>query len=338
MAEFSVSAGLARGLIEIAVARGADQGALLARAGIGAADLGDQDNRIPFDRYVALMRAAKALSGDPALALHYGDTVDMSEFSIVGLIFPACETLRDAIVQVNRYGRLITQVDVGAPDRFQWVQRDGRLWLVDARRDPNAFPELTEATFARFIGMTRRVGFDGIVTAVHVTHEAPAHGADYERVFGAPTSFGSDWNAMQVEAEALARPIARQSRYAFGVLSAHGEALLASLDAGATMRRRVESLLMTILHTGEAGMAPVAARLGMSRQTLFRKLRAEGTSFERLLDELRHKLALHYLAGRKASVNETAYLVGFSDPAAFSRAFKRWTGTSPREARASVIP
>lgn len=67
----------------------------------------------------------------------------------------------------------------------------------------------------------------------------------------------------------------------------------------------------------------------MSRQTLFRHLRIEGTSYAQLLDELRHRLALHYLDGRRVSVNETAYLLGFSDPAAFSRAFKRWTGSSP---------
>ena len=58
---------------------------------------------------------------------------------------------------------------------------------------------------------------------------------------------------------------------------------------------------------------------------------AEGATFETVLDELRHKMALHYLDGKKVSVNEIAYLVGFSEAAAFSRAFKRWTGTSPRK-------
>ena len=84
-------------------------------------------------------------------------------------------------------------------------------------------------------------------------------------------------------------------------------------------------------------MDSLAKQMGLSRQTLFRKLKAEETTFEKVLDELRHALALHYLSGKKVSVNETAYLVGFSDPAAFSRAFKRWTGFSPRDARQAAI-
>lgn len=76
-------------------------------------------------------------------------------------------------------------------------------------------------------------------------------------------------------------------------------------------------------------MDAVARQLGISRQTLYRRLKAEGILFAELLDALRHQMALNYLEGKKTSVNETAYLVGFSEPSAFSRAFKRWTGHSP---------
>jgi AraC-like DNA-binding protein len=81
-------------------------------------------------------------------------------------------------------------------------------------------------------------------------------------------------------------------------------------------------------------MEAIAAKMNQSRHTLHRALKDEGVTFEQVLDDLRHTLALQYLQGKKVSVNETAYLVGFSDPAAFSRAFKRWTGMSPRDARA----
>ena len=120
-------------------------------------------------------------------------------------------------------------------------------------------------------------------------------------------------------------------------MSARADELLKSLERSKTTRGRVENLLVPVLHTGEATVEMIASKLGLSRQTLFRKLKAEGVTFEQVLDELRHQMALYYLNGKKASVNQTAYLLGFSEPAAFSRAFKRWTGSSPRTMQASKI-
>ena len=113
-------------------------------------------------------------------------------------------------------------------------------------------------------------------------------------------------------------------------MTERAEALLEKLEDSKSMRGRLEKLLIPLLHTGEAKIETIARKLALSRQTLFRKLKAEGVTFEQVLDELRHKLAREYLNGKNVSVNETAYLLGFSDPAAFSRAFKRWTGVSPR--------
>jgi AraC-like DNA-binding protein len=330
MAELTVSAGLARKLMEIAIAKGADEAALVRRSGIDPEDLRDQDRRVPLARYVSLMRAGKELARDPALALHFGASVDMSEFSVVGLLFQACETILESLTQINRYGRLIVEVDVGAEDRFQLQRRGRALWLVDTRRDPDPFPELTEATFARFISMTRRFAAAPLVDLVNVTHAAPAHRDEYDRVFGAPTRFGSDWNAMRVDEAGLNRRVAVQPRYAFAILGNHAETLLKDLESSKSTRGNVESLLMPILHTGRTDMASVAGMLGLSRQALYRQLGAEGATFQEVLDDLRHRMAIYYVSGRKVSVNEAAFLVGFSDPAAFSRAFKRWTGVSPR--------
>lgn len=330
--DLTVAAGLARGLVDLAMARGADRAALLDRAGIDAADLLDQDNRIPFARYVALMRAGQVLTGDPALALHYGELNDLSEISVVGLIGNASGTMIEAFEQLGRYGRLVVEVDGPSP-RLQARLEGGDAWIVDTRENPNDFPELTESTFARLICGPRRFGVTQLAKAVRVTHPAPPWRDEYERIFGAPVTFEAGENAILVDPVWFTHRVQLQPRYVFGVLSEHADALLRSLESASTMRGRVESLLMPILHTGEANMNRIAGRLGVSRQTLFRRLKAEGVTFETVLDDLRHRLAVHYLRGRKVSVNETAYLVGFSDPAAFSRAFKRWTGASPRAMR-----
>jgi AraC-like DNA-binding protein len=336
MAELTIAAGIARGLMQFAVLKGAGQKALAERSRINPEDLKDQDNRVPFAKYVALMRAGQELCNDPALALHYAEAIDFAEISIVGLISLASETMADAFAQMNRYGRLAVEAEgVGTADRFVLAREKGQVWLIDTRKNPNDFPELTETTFGRMACGTRRFDATQFIKKVHVTHAEPGYRAEYERIFRAPVVFESDRNALLVDEAWITRKIALQPRYVFGVLSERAEALLKSLESSKSVRGRVESLLMPILHTGDANMDRIAGKMGLSRQTLFRKLRAEGATFEKVLDELRHKLALGYLSGKKVSVNETAYLVGFSEPAAFSRAFKRWTGNTPRMLRAS---
>jgi AraC-like DNA-binding protein len=330
----TVGAGFAKGLFDFAVSKGASRELLIERSGIALNDVEDPDNRVPLPQYVALMRAGAELCNEPALALQFGETIDVAELSVVGLICYAADTPADAFVQMNRYARLIIDVELGeSRDRFQLVQRDGDTWVVDTRRDPNSFPELTEASFARMVGRARQFADADTpyVKAVHVTHAEPSYRAEYDRIFRAPIVFDSDRNAMLIDGAWTSYKVVRPSRYAFRILSEHADALLESLESSKTTRGQVESLLIPVLHKGESKVETIARQMGLSRQTLYRRLKAEGVSFEKLLDELRHTMALHYLNGKKVSVGDAAYLVGFSDQSAFSRAFKRWTGSSPRK-------
>ena len=85
-----------------------------------------------------------------------------------------------------------------------------------------------------------------------------------------------------------------------------------------------------MLERGPVRIEEVARALGCSRQTLYRRLKEEGVTFAELLDSLRRRLGLLYVRERGMPVKEAAYRLGFSEPAAFSRAYKRWTGSSPR--------
>jgi AraC-like DNA-binding protein len=345
MAEPTIAAGYPKAFLDFAAARGADRRVLLERSRIRPDYLEDQDSRIPLSKYLALMEAGVELCGEPALALLFGEAVRFQDISVVALVGEAAETTEEARRQLNRYARLmIDEGDNRVSEHFELVREEGKVWLKATSLLYVDYPLLTESAFARCIcsarelfGATHDFAKWPYPKAVHFTHEEPSYRAEYDRVFGVPIVFGSRMNALLMDEEFLSIRLPRPNRYAFGVLSAHAEALLKSLENSKTVRGRVESLLMPVLHTGEAGMDAIAAKLGFSRQTLFRKLKAEGVTFEQVLDELRHRLALYYLSGKKVSVNETAYLVGFSDPAAFSRAFKRWTGSSPRVMRSSKV-
>lgn len=324
----TVSGGFFKGLLEFAVSLGADRAALLERTGVTEADFADQDARIPLERYKALYRAGQEMTGEPALALKFPEATRFEQISIVGLICQAADTMGGALKQLNRFSRLVVEVDgVSDGPRFQLTPRNGELWLED--RCAEDFPELIEAALARFTcEMTRHYPDFTFALAVHLTRPRPAHAAEYERVLRAPVTFGAAWNALRIEPSWLNLAIHRPNRYAFGMFNGHADALLASLEESKTTRGRVEALLIPLLHTGELAMGAVATALGLSRQTLYRRLKAEGVSFDQVLDDLRRRMAETYL--EKLSVNETAYLVGFSETSAFSRAFKRWTGASPR--------
>jgi len=337
MTDPTVSASIVRGLAAFAAARGADPAALLAAARLTPAALEDGDARIPLARYQALTRAAEAACDEPDLALLYGEAVDMQDVSLVGLIMTASETMGDAFAQMLRFGALAVELAMppGVP-RFGIVQRGSQVWMVDNRPDPDAFPQLTESAFARLVCGPRRFLAESHVLEVHFTRPAPASTAQHDRIFRCPVVFSSQWNAMQLHPDITGWRVAQQPSYVFGILTQRAGALLEALESARTLRSAVEARLLPRLHTGSANADAIAADLGISRQTLFRRLKTEGTSFKLVLDDLRRRMALDYLAARRTSVNETAYLVGFSDAPAFSRAFKRWTGKSPSGIRTRV--
>ncbi len=339
MSKATVSAGYLKELLDFAVSHGANRRALADIADIPMGSLENPDNRIPMGSYIGLMRAAKQMCDDPALPLRLGAANDFHKISVVGLLCYAASNMFEAYQNLNRYGRLVAEFDLPiANKRFDLVPADDGIWFVDTRNDPDEFPEMTEETWARFVCENRR-HFPDIpyCKAVRVTHAEPSHSAVYQEILQAPVIFGCDNNALLIDENWPGVELHQPNAYAFGVLSEHADALLASLENVKSVKGKVESMLIPILHKSDVTMGQVATDMGVSRQTLYRKLKAEGVNYETLLDELRHQMALHYLGGKKASVNETAYLVGFSDPGTFSRAFKRWTGVRPSEARASGI-
>src|SRR6266404_5688094 len=338
----TIAAGYPKALLDFAVSRGADRQMLIERSHIHPDDFNDQDNRIPLANYMALLTAGIELCNEPALSLLFGEAVKLQDISLVGLIGVAFDDVESVRRQVNRYAPLTLDADDGGTaDAVEFVRENGDVWMKFTSEIYKANPLLAESGFARNVCGTRalRASLSASMPslanlqfpkAIRFTHTEPSYRAEYDRIFAVPLFFGSHMNALLIDEAILNMKLPRTNPYLSEIMSARAEELLKTLESSKTTRGRVENLLIPVLHTGEASMDMIAGKLGVSRQTLFRKLKAEGVTFEQVMDELRHRLALHYLSGRKVSVHETAYLVGFSEPGAFSRAFKRWTGSSPR--------
>ena len=130
------------------------------------------------------------------------------------------------------------------------------------------------------------------------------------------------------------RPFASSPATFFALLGRMAMAVEArSRPRSDAFRREVERHLEPLLASGDVRIERVARELGYSRQTLYRRLKAEGVTFAELLDGLRRRVAIRLVRDEGLPVKEAAWRLGFSDPAAFSRAFKRWTGKSPRAMR-----
>jgi transcriptional regulator GlxA family with amidase domain len=128
-------------------------------------------------------------------------------------------------------------------------------------------------------------------------------------------------------------PIVFGDSYLLRILTAHAEDLLAERHSVTGLQSMVTSHLASLLSSGESGATAVARRLGMSSRSLTRHLAEEGTTFGEIRERLRQRLASRYLRDERLSVQQIAWLLGYWEPGAFSHAYRRWTGVSPRRAR-----
>ncbi|MEM9013658.1 MAG: AraC family transcriptional regulator [Pseudomonadota bacterium] len=333
--EPTVASGIVSGFVEFAVSNGANRHHLIANAGIDVGWLLDRDSRVPVSRYVKMLESARQECKDPAIALKFGERYSLAELSIVALVCETCATAAEALLQMNRLSRLlIDDNDRGPAERLAIEHKSGEVWMVLTCDKSVDHPLITESAFARIVcSFDRLLGSRECVREVHFAHGEPTYSDEHQRVFGVPVRFGTDKNAIRIDAAALSAPLPPSDPFAFGVLSDRATHLLAALKRAQTFRAQVEHKIMLTLHMGQPTIEKVSAGMGVSVQILARRLADENITFEVLLDELRHQLALNYLSDGKVSVKETAYLLGYSEASSFSRAFKRWTGTAPSKRR-----
>ena len=128
-------------------------------------------------------------------------------------------------------------------------------------------------------------------------------------------------------------PIVSGDRYLLQILTARADDLLAERHSVSELQSMVANQLVDLLPSGESRAAAVARRLGMSPRSFTRHLAEEGTTFGEILEQLRQRLAARYLADDRMSLQQIAWLLGYSEPGAFTHAYRRWTGTTPRQAR-----
>lgn len=333
MTEETMAAGFAASFADYACDKGAKRDVLLAASGLTEADLSDQDNRIPVVAYQALIGTAIQNTGDTALLVRHTLDTRLETMSVVGQILHSSASLRHSLEQLNRYLHLMGDVELPmGVERFELLSNKDGLWIIDHLVSGPDNSYWAEASFARFISEFRRSFPDATFEiAMEVTYAPPPHVDQYPELFRVPVQFNARRNALQIDPvwDTPETQFEPGNAYAFDVFTRHADGMLAKLQTDKTIRAQIEAQILPNLHEGTISMDKVAKDLAMSRQTLYRRLKDEGITFAEVHDALRQRMAVEYLGGEKVTVNETAYLLGFSESSSFVRAFKRWTGLSP---------
>jgi len=179
----------------------------------------------------------------------------------------------------------------------------------------------------------RASGFDWPIVEVAFAFEAPPSTAVHEASFGCAVGFGRGRNEFVLARETWDRPSQAPSSELLRTLEEHADRLIAGLRRENVVSVQVSRLVTEELQGGEPSLAKIARRMAMSPRTLQRRLELEDTTFADVLDRTRRHFAQAYMKDRGLALTEIAYLLGFSEQSAFTRAFQRWYGTSPSQYR-----
>jgi len=330
-----ILAAIVGSVIEVGSLVGLERSVFLDRLGLRPEDFDDPDGLLPFESYVAAWELVAAVPGAEDIGLRLGRLSSPRLLGALGYAMVHAPNGIEAIRLLKRFRRLVS--DSLAPEieiddehvvfHLVWPPRVARL------------VQLADSAFVGQLALWRELcGLpESAALAVEAFYQcsAPA-GADRSRVLGCPTHFSCPETRFVLRRELLERPLPRTDPALFHYLERHAAAVAERLPTHGDLTARVRRLVTDALRGGEPTPARVANSLGLSERTLQRRLRDEGTTLARIVDATRRELSEHYLSEPNVSAFEVAFLIGYSEPSAFHRAFRRWTGMTPQEFRRRV--
>ena len=323
-----------KSIAETLEAVGLDTHALFEQAGLERAAMSDADARFPTEGISLLWQLAATRSGNPAIGLTNSSVVRQGSFDVVAYAMMSSANLLGSLERAVRYVDILSD----AATLTLADDREGHRLILElfggkhpVPRQRFEFDLMTLLTFFRWV--TSR---DLRPLAFELRFPPPADPQPYQDAFKCPLRFNAPVNALLFARADITLPLPTAHPELAEVHERIASEHLQRLDPAQTCHR-VRAVIIRHLPDGEPQRPRIATILGMSERTLHRRLAAERTSFQRLLDDTRRELAQHYLGQRNLSLADIAYLLGFSDQSSFFRAVRRWFGSSPRDYRIRLI-
>jgi AraC-like DNA-binding protein len=305
---------------------GHDPGDVFARVGLTHDMLLKQGARVPLKTLDNLWEEATALIKDPCLGLRAAEFWHPSHFNALGYAWLASSTLREALNRLGRYIHVLSQaIDVRLEDTAE-----GLTFTLSNSLEHSVRMDYAMATVMAMC----RINFGPNLkpVAVRFIHPEPFCGDKYFAFFKGPVYFDADSDSLTLGTKDVDQRLPGGNPHLAEINDRIIIRYLATLTNDDIVNR-VQTAIIDLLPSGMVSDEKVAGRLFMSVRSLQRKLQQSGTSFRKLLDRTREELARQYICDRGVDLTEIAFLLGFSEHSAFSRAFKRWTGQTPSDMR-----
>ena len=305
---------------------GTDFDALARRAGLDPELMSRPNARYLSARIQKLWELAAAECGDPLLGFKVGAITPPGVFHALGLGIVSSTSVLAALRRIERYSSIVS-----TNGRLAVVEHDGLVALETRPGDLTVMPT-THWVDAMVVALCRLLeqcaGPSAVPAKVVFMRPRAAPAETYRELLKCPVAFDGEHIAILFDAEAAARPVLSGNSELAAEADRIAERYVAELTTDPTIAR-VRNLLLRAIQSGQVDQDGIARSLNQSASTLQRRLRKAGTSYQDLLDSTRRDLALDYLQQGRHSLADIAFLVGFSDQANFTRAFRRWTGKSP---------
>jgi AraC-like DNA-binding protein len=338
-------------------AGGGDPAALIARFELPPTAMTDAEVTLPLTKFRALLDAAAEAAGDPALGVHVAQTLPRGAYGVVEYSCRSAPTIREALVRLVRYFGLLNElVTVSFDER-------GGEGVVEQRVDGEARAlgrhanelfvvtllerarQLTPGSDSGGAGRRPAWGRRGspapepliVPTRAWFAHAEPDDVAPLIEAIGTrAVRFDAGRNGFALPCAVLDLPLASADAPLSSLLDRTAEQALAGRAGPSRFLGDVRARVREMLGETPPSLTSLAAALKMSARTLQRRLGEEGVSFQTVVDDVRREQAIEWVGDARRPLGEIAYLLGYAELRPFLRAFKRWTGQTPAQARGAV--
>jgi AraC-like DNA-binding protein len=317
-------------LLNLLTNHGIETSEFLSYANIDSAIVKSPDSRISSEQFFLLFKKALELTGDANLGLHLGESP--SGFSnITGYVILNCSTIGEAFKKYMKYQRIteeLFKLDLMIKGHKAMITVQLKNKNHELEKHLICYQISGIPKYARIL-TGNRADLNHKTLEVRFQHNRPRDISEYKRIFQCPVLFGNKLNAFIFDKKYLETPVLNPNKDLLEVFEKHAQDTLDRMDLQESFTRKVGREIIDMFNGDMPKIEDLAGHLSISVRSLQAKLKEEGTTFTRILEEIRKNLALSYLEDNQNTISEIAYLLGFSEPSVFNRAFKKWMNCTP---------